>query len=71
MADKTSMGKYKNINPGPGAYNPNDLDNMHDKPNYTFGLKTEKARLKKKVPGPGTYDHYSHINKRPSSKFGR
>ncbi len=71
MADKTSMGKFKNINPGPGAYNPTDLDNMKDKPNYTFGLKTEKYALKKKVPGPGTYEHKSNISKRPSSKFGR
>ena len=71
MADKTSMGKYKNNNPGPGSYNPSDLDNMKDKPNYTFGLKTEKYSLKKRVPGPGTYNHKSHIHNRPSSKFGR
>ena len=56
MANKTSMGKFKNMNPGPAAYNPyKNLVDMKDKPKYTFGLKMDSMRNKKKVPGPGTY----------------
>ena len=68
------MGQYKNINPGPGAYNPYDLNAMKDKPKYTFGTKNCGPRKKKKVPGPGTYfdkEAKSEMLSRPSSKFGR
>ena len=71
IASKTSMGKYKNNNPGPGQYNPYDLNDMKDKPRYTFGMLTSKPKGKKIVPGPGAYEHKSYVMNRPSSKFGR
>jgi len=72
MALKTKKSQFKNNNPGPGTYTPYDLNDMKDKPRYTFGLKTGKRRPKKSsVPGPGNYEHKSNIHNRPSSKFGR
>ena len=65
------MGRYKNINPGPGAYNPRDLDGTKQKPKYTFGLRGAKGSEKMRVPGPGAYEHKSLILRKHSAKFGR
>jgi hypothetical protein len=36
-----------------------------------MGYRTEISKGRIKVPGPGSYQYYSDINNRPSSKFGR
>jgi|ETNmetMinimDraft_30_1059905.scaffolds.fasta_scaffold31435_1 hypothetical protein len=36
-----------------------------------MGSRNEISKSKLKVPGPGTYQHFSNILLRPSSKFGR